>query len=61
MSGDNLPTFERENYTYLVSITGIKLRSVSPYPLSKNENDLCFLNICLPVEYTGEKEVKIKW
>ena len=29
--------FEIENYTYLVSITGIKLRSVSPYPLSKNK------------------------
>jgi hypothetical protein len=51
MSGDNLPTFERENYTYLVSVTGIKLRSVSPYPLSKNKNDLCFLNM-LSVENT---------
>jgi len=24
--------FEIECYTYLVSVTGIKLRSVSPYP-----------------------------
>jgi len=47
--------FEIEYYTYLVSVTGIKLRSSPSYPLSKNENDLCFLNICLPVEYTGER------
>jgi hypothetical protein len=46
--------FEIEYYTYLVSVTEIKLRSSLSYPLSKNKNDLCFLNM-LSVENTDER------
>lgn len=57
MSGDSLPNLERENYTYLVSDIGIKLRSSYQYNLCKSISVTSFLNI-LPIKNIGERRSK---
>ena len=51
---------EKENYTCIARATKIKLKSVSPHPLSKNKSESFFLNIWSPVEYTGERRLAVR-
>ncbi|HLA23730.1 MAG TPA: hypothetical protein VJZ93_04320, partial [Candidatus Nanoarchaeia archaeon] len=45
------------NYTYLVSGTGIKLRSLSPHSFLKRISEKSFLN-SLPVKHTGVRRLQ---
>ena len=49
--------FKIENYTYLVSDTGIKLRSLSPHSFLKRISEKSFLN-SLPVKHTGVRRFR---